>query len=265
MNPEPHNVPTDLDIECKTKSLLQIIEKLERHIDESEFVPATNQHRGQVVLALLSKSLTVGRAVCCLVQSGFGEEAFGLTRTLMDIRFNVRYISNRDTEARAQRYVEFFAKDSQGWRTIIPKYFPNMLVSNSEEHQQVIEIAKNYKSPHDWSGEPHKTKSLAEEPDTYEFDSRGNGITALADYEIFYKMASHFVHATVCGIESHVAPRFDTFRVRINCDTDSHANLALNCVAAQTATTFVCGFRALRYEQPDEILRELFDLIKPSA
>jgi acyl-CoA hydrolase len=185
----PHT-PIDPDIELKTKSVLAIIEKLERHIDESAFIPATNQHRGQVVLALFSKCLTVGRAVCCLVESGFGEEAFGLTRTLFDIHFYVRYISNNDTEARAQRYVEFFAKDREGWRTVIPKYFPNMQMSASQEQKEVVEMAKNYKNPHDWSGEPHKTRSLAEEPDTYEFDSDDKPITALVDYELFYKMTS---------------------------------------------------------------------------
>ncbi len=82
------------------------IEKLERFIDSSEFIPATATYRGIVVLSLISKALTVSRAVCALVESGFPEEAFGLTRTLIDIYFTVRYISNQDTNPLGEvRYV----------------------------------------------------------------------------------------------------------------------------------------------------------------
>ena len=261
MNANPAHPLIDPNVELKTRTLVSVIEKLERYLDESEFIPATAEHRGQVVLALLSKSLTVGRAVCILVLSGFGEEAFGMTRTLIDIHLNIRYISNLDTEARAQRFVEFFAKDREVWTTVIPKYFPSMTVSDSPDSRKVMKIAKNYKSSHDWSGEPHKTRSLAAESDTFEFDSGGKGITALADYEIFYRMTSHFVHATVIGLENHISSRGDTFKVRIKPDTGKHSNLALNNVASQIAKIFICGFRALRYEQPDVLVRELFSLL----
>jgi hypothetical protein len=53
---------------------------------------------GTTVLALLSKTLTVGKAVCVLIESGFPEEASGVTRTLIDIYFVVRYICNAETE-----------------------------------------------------------------------------------------------------------------------------------------------------------------------
>jgi hypothetical protein len=122
-NPE-RTLPTDPEIEARVVSTLESIEKLERYIDDAAFVPATQEHRGQIILALFSKALTVGRAVCALVRAGFGEEAFGMTRTLFDIYFDVRFISNRDTEPRAEKFAMFFTKDITGWRKIIPKSIP---------------------------------------------------------------------------------------------------------------------------------------------
>jgi hypothetical protein len=236
---------------------LQTIDKLERYIDASGFIPATQQHRGQIILALFSKCLTIGRAVCSLVQAGFGEEAFGVTRTLIEIYFDIRYIANKDTELRAEKFAMFFAKDLEGWRTIIPKYYPNIVPPNTEEWKQILEAARKYKNPYDWSGEPQKTRSLATEPDTYEFDSAGNGTTAEFDYEVFFKLTSHYVHSTVCALEGHIVEREDTFRIRRNWNPYKRADLALFNVLAMISKTFICGFRALRYEQPEEILQEI--------
>jgi hypothetical protein len=230
---------------------------LERYRDASGFVPSTNQHRGQIILALFSKCLTVGRAVCSLVQAGFGEEAFGMTRTLIDIYFVVGYIANKDTETRAAKFAVFFTKDQEGWRQILPKYYPEIAIPNDSQSKEILEIAKNYKNPYEWSSEPQKTRSLATEPDTYEFDSTGKGTTAEFDYEVFFKFTSHFVHATVCALEGHVAERGDTFRVRRNWNPHEKANLALFNVLAMISKIFVSGFRALRYEQPEEILQEI--------
>lgn len=104
-----------------------------------------------------------------------------------------------------------------------------------------------------------RPRSLAEEPDTYEFDSTGKPTTALFDYEVFYKFTSHFVYATVCALESHITERGDTFKIRARWNPYSNrkARLALFNVLAITSKIFICGFRALGYEQPEEILKEM--------
>jgi acyl-CoA hydrolase len=249
--------PAESEIEAQVVSILESVEKLERFIDDAGFVPATQQHRGQVILALFSKALTVSRAICALVRAGFGEEAFGMGRTLIDIYLVVRYIANKDTENRAERFVMFFAKDQEGWQKVIPKYYPTVAVPNTTERKEILDIAKNYRNPYDWSGEPEKTKSLAKEPDTYEFDSTGNGITAEFDYDIMFKYTSHFVHSTVCALEDHIAERGDTFKIRTRWSPRRKARLALFNVLAMISKTSVCGFRALGYDQPEEILQEM--------
>jgi hypothetical protein len=147
----------DSEIEARVASALESIEKLERCIDDADFIPATQQHRGQMILALFSKALTVGRAICALVRAGFGEEAFGMSRTLFDIYFDVRYISNKNTESRAEKFAMFFTKDIEGWRKIVPRYYPQITMPQTAETKEILQIAENYSNPHDWSGEPHKT------------------------------------------------------------------------------------------------------------
>lgn len=151
----------------------------------------------------------------------------------------------------------FFTKDQEGWHKIIPKYYPHMKVPDTHQTKEILEAATKYNNPHDWSGEPHKTRSLAMEPDSHEFDFAGNGTTAEFDYEVLFKFTSHFVHSTVCALEGHNVERGDTFRVRGNWIPDRRADLALFNVLSMTAKTFICGFRALHCEQPEEILQEL--------
>lgn len=250
------------EIEARVVSALESIEKLERYIDDAAFIPATQQHRGQIILALFSKALTADRAICALVREGFGEEAFGMGRTLIDIYLVVRYIANKDTEGRAERFAMFFAKDQEGWQKVVPKYYPHIVAPDTPERREILAIAKNYRNPNDWSGEPEKTKSLAKEPDTYEFDSAGNGITGEFDYEIMFKYTSHFVHSTVCALEGHLTERGDTFKIRARWNPYRKAHLALFNVLATTSKIFISGFLAMRHDQPDEILQEMFVKMK---
>lgn len=65
-----------------------------------------------VALALYSKCLTVAEATLVLLEAGFSDEAFGMTRALVDIFLTLRYIANKDTDARAKRYAHFAAKSA---------------------------------------------------------------------------------------------------------------------------------------------------------
>jgi hypothetical protein len=86
-----------------TAHVLRLIAKLEKQLNGLEIIPATSSYRTSVILALLSKSLTVSRATCALIAAGFPAEAFGLTRTLIDIYFAVRYIGAKSGGAKAAR------------------------------------------------------------------------------------------------------------------------------------------------------------------
>jgi hypothetical protein len=241
-----------------TAEVLALIGRLENFVNSEEYYPARNSYRGVGILALVSKALTVARAVCSLIDSGFPGEAFGLSRTLLDICFTVRYISNKDTEARAKLFAEFYAKDHEGWGKIIQKFYPTAPVEDTEAHREALEKAKNYKNAHQWTGMGDQTRQMACEPDSYEFDSAGNGINCEWDYEVIYKWTSFYVHSTVSALESHITEPREPFRIRDRPDIDKgRGEDALVNVLGYVSRSFVHAYRAIKHDPPDEILLDV--------
>jgi uncharacterized protein DUF5677 len=169
-----------------TKQVLNRIKKLERYLNNLKMVPATRYNRTAVILALLSKALTVGRAICVLNEAGFPAEAFAMSRTLIEMYFCMRYISNKDTEERATTYVKHHARIRQEWQTIIMKYFPNRPLSCIALDEEVLEDAKAFKSKAHWTGHGGRAKLMAMEEDTVEFDEQGQPQKSEFDYDAIY-------------------------------------------------------------------------------
>ena len=239
-----------------THEILSLIEKLEAHLDDSGYIPATNFHRSKVLLALLSKALTTGRAVCTLVDAGFAADAFALSRTLIEIFLTIRYISNRDTERRAKEFVEYIAKTQEYTLSVAAKHYPEKVLPTLDD--SVVEMAKKYRSPHSWfQSRGGHVKAMAMEDDTFEQDASGNPITQAFDYEHIYSQTSHFVHATIVSLLGHGTSAGDRFRVRAEISQEAdRANQALFNVLVFISKAFVCAFRGLQDEQPADILEE---------
>jgi Family of unknown function (DUF5677) len=109
-----------------TRQVRAQIKRLENWINGLEMIPATQIYRSKVILPLFSKALTVSRAICVLVDKGFPAEAFGLSRTLVDMFFCVRYMSNKDTDARMTTYVEYKIPLEFVRPLVIPKTAPRL-------------------------------------------------------------------------------------------------------------------------------------------
>lgn len=124
--------------QLKVNDVLPRIEALEQYIDKLGVIRSTRYVGSAVLLALLSKSLTVARAVCSLVETGFAAEAFGLTRTLVELYLTVHYITNKDTESRAKTYVEYFARVHAGWGEINAKYYPGRTLKEPAFHDEAM-------------------------------------------------------------------------------------------------------------------------------
>src|ERR1700723_182821 len=90
-----------------TNVVLKQISRLESYLNSLKIVPATSMYRSAVILALMAKALRVSRAMCVLIDADFRAEAFATSRTLIDIYFSVRYIGNKDTEKRAEKFVNY--------------------------------------------------------------------------------------------------------------------------------------------------------------
>src|SRR5260370_33786039 len=169
-----------------TRHIRAQIKRLEKWINGLEMMPATDVYRGKVILPYFSKALAVGRAVCELVDKGFPAEAFGLSRTLVDMYFGARYMSNQDTDARITTYVEYEARVHEEWLKIAREHFPNKKIALPIFHEELMEMAKKFKSKHQWTKHGGQAAFMALEKDTREKDEKGDPFTAKFDYDVIY-------------------------------------------------------------------------------
>ena len=199
-----------------------------------------------VALVLYSKCITVAEATLALLDAGFSDEAFGMTRTLVDIFITLHYIANKDTEDRARRYANFSAKDSEVWTEVTKIYWPTRLQSLPE---RIKSIAATYRSPHQWSGET--VKNMALEPDTVEVDeATGNPAVHDFAYRVIYRWTSHYVHPTIGALRNHlVQAGRDNFVVRSR-NVQDMSHMTVFNVACYVVNTMVCFYRCMGDPQP---------------
>ncbi len=234
-----------------TESVLREIRRLERHLNKLKIIPATRSSRTAVILPLLSKSLTVGRAICVLIDAGFPAEAYAKSRTLIEIFFNVRYITNKDTENRARTYVKYHARVRLEWKSIIEKYFPKSAPSLRTLDPLVLETAKEFKSKAHWTGEGGQAKLMALEEDTVEVDELGQPFKSEFDYEAHYFWTSHYVHATIEGIQGHACAPGEIFKVRARSwENKGRGEDALLNTVVFLCKIFIHPCRSMNEEQP---------------
>ena len=246
-------------------NVLKQIKKLEDHLNDLQMQPATHRYRNAVILALLSKALTVGRAICLLVKTGFPAEAFAMSRTLIEIYFCVRYMSNQNTEARCKTYVDYHARVRQEWQTIIMKYYPHTPPDRIQLEQDVLETAKEFKSKGHWTGSGGQAKLMALEPDEFEKDEHGEPEKSEFDYEALYFWTSHFIHVTVVGIEGHACVPGEVFKIRGRSwmDAERGEDALFNTVIF-LCKIFIRACRAMNEEQPP-ILQAMFKMVSKFA
>ncbi len=218
-------------------------------VNDARYYPPLLGYRYIVALALYSKCITVAEATVALLDSGFSDEAFGMTRTLVDIFITLHYIANKDTDERSQRYYQFIAKDSEVWSEVVATYWPEKL---QPMHPRMQSIASTYPSPHRWSGK--NAKEMALEPDTIEIDPA----TAKATvhdfaYRVIYRWTSHYVHPTVVALENHVVQAgHDNFIVHSGRVKDK-SNIAVFNIACYVTNTMVSFYRCMGDPQPRRV------------
>jgi Family of unknown function (DUF5677) len=243
-----------------TSEVVHMIERLESYINDLQIIPATAFYRSKVLLTLLSKSFTVSRAVCALVDAGYTAEAFGLSRTLIEIFIAMRYITNAEdqTERHATLYVEYIAKTQEALLQSAAKFFPGVLV-NTTRRGEMEEMTKNYKSAHRWG---EVIRAMALEKDNYETNGMGQPIDQAFDYEFIYPQASFYVHATIQSLVTHMTENGEPFRIRANRLRDVRVDKAVFNALVFPAKTVVSAFRGLREDPPQNILDEMYSLMR---
>lgn len=237
---------------CKRSEIEHVrrfIRYAKSRVNEARIYPPNNRHRYLVALALYSKSITVAEATLILIDAGFNDEAFGMTRTLVDIFITMRYIANKDTDERSQRYAEFSAKNSAVWGEVAKTYWPQLGQSLSERTKR---IAASYPSPHRWSGK--SVKEMALEPDTIEVHpDTGKPFDHDFAYRVIYHWTSHYVHPTIGSLRNHlIQAGRDNFVVRRGGGKDMKHISVFN-TAAFLVNTMISFYRCMGDSQPERL------------
>jgi len=189
-----------------------------------------------------------------------------MSRTLIDIFLSVRYVSNRDTEARAKTYVDYFAKTHEGWMKMIEKHFPHHKnLPMPAFHDRAMETAKQFKG-HEWTGLRGQTKIMAFEEDSYEIDAKGQPVKQEFDYDVPYWWTSQYVHATIASLAEHEIEPGRVFRVRSQTRRDTERGYdALFNTAIFLHKIFICAFRGMNSDLPEDLMIELGELVRRFA
>src|SRR5215472_7033626 len=219
------------------------------HVNKTRYYPPLNGYRYMVALALYSKCFTVAEATMALLDTGFDDEAFGMTRTLTDIYITLRYIANQDTEERSKLYYNFVAKDVAEWQPVVKDFWPQLV---QRLDPRLLPAAPAYRSPHRWSGK--SAKDMALEPDTHELDAAtGKPAVHDFDYRVIYRWTSHYVHPTIVALRNHlVTPGHDPFVIRSGHDQDIARIVTFN-IAVFVAKAMISFYRCMGDPQPSRV------------
>jgi hypothetical protein len=164
----------------------------------------------QVALGLLSKAFSISDAAFILIESEHAEEAYGLSRSLVECVLNLRYISEFEDpgtkESRALEFARFFFKEKQYWIYQAKQFIKDASVlADIEKYAADNNIIADPKpAKRHWSGEENfawHCVGLIHPLDgqTHDLDSRK------IDYAVDYHATSAYVHCTLEAIE-HLLP-----------------------------------------------------------
>jgi len=107
-------IPTRLCGRSQVEHIRKFLAYAKLSVNEARYYPPSYGYQYLVALALYSKCITVAEATLVLLDAGFSDEAFGMTRTLVDIFLTLRYITNKETHERGGLPTLTFVKQNEG-------------------------------------------------------------------------------------------------------------------------------------------------------
>jgi Family of unknown function (DUF5677) len=236
------------------------LERVITEIEDLQIYPRLgNNYRDVVLLSLFDKVMTSSRAVLSLAREGFSEDAFALSRTTLETFISLKYIENKDSEQRAKRFIDYFAKDRQNLANLIAKHHPHISEGFSGDHAMLMELAKQFKSPHKWFEDGVSLKEAAYEKSTWAVNDKGEPEQWEYSYDVVYKFTSHEVHATSVALWSRINKFFErtnfpaAFKFSSN-GQESNADTALVNVCIYTQASIYHLFHAFEIAMPQRLL-----------
>lgn len=286
----PSMSPRSRELALKLRQLKRLLARINKNLDELWIFPREGVYLDAIVLTLVSKSIALSRSTICLVENGFGEEAFATSRILLELALNLRYITNgRTPETRAKRFVHYVAKVKMEWGARAIEHFAwtQKSVREQSPFYKEFQALKRKYPKQSWLQANRKHSkgvwTMAMEPDRFDrveiVDGKGKPVlnkrgkprtkpfTWEFDYKIIYFWASQFVHVTIDSLDNHAAAPGKPFKV-FNPQTDPPARrtnlseMALFNTAITMHKILVATFRSLGQQYPEKLSKRVEACVK---
>ena len=182
-----------------------------------------------IAFSLLNKAFRTSKACLRLVEDGFKDEAYGLSRSLFECALNLRYMTLNPDEvgARANYYLDFFHAERE--------HFFQLLKSRVADKAELAEIERRAKAEGietlwgkgrpkylpDWKViEGREWTSWKVVTETHPLDDELNRRCALQSfYAVFWRASSAMVHCSVRSLDNNFASGAFAFKVGENTRT----------------------------------------------
>lgn len=237
-----------------------LVNELEAYVNSCEIYPRTSSIADSVLLGLISKAFSLFRAVMLLAQNDFYDEAYGLARTSVEIRFVVRFLTNQDLDRRAREYFDFGAKVASHNRKLLAEHAPDMQLEEMGDYMEIL--AAQYKKHFRWSSEANTVEAFAKEPSGYEHDESGKPSTQAITYSTTYWRMSSYVHADVTSLFGHLGTPLKAFKIVGRSDDDLHGRMAVDSTALTLHIIISQIFRAFGIDLLEDITKSFSELFK---
>jgi hypothetical protein len=269
--------------------LKRTVKSISSFLNEQRYYPRANVMLDRVVLALVSKAVKVAQGVICLIEAGLADEAFGLSRTLVEIAFSLRFITNRYSERRARRFVHYVGKwkiqmmrrlesqttvDAAGRSQ--PKYTKAQLRKMMPDYELMLKWAREYpkSSGAHWSqarygknGKKGKSSNArnAGTRSRWARDGQRHPRQLAVRLRMGLLMDVPYVHATAACMDAHVTEPLEAFRVQIAPHRSSVGDSAVFNTALYLHKILRMGFAGIGQPFPAKLSEPLQKLLMQIA
>jgi hypothetical protein len=195
----------------------------------SKAVFPRNCYPDKSLTRLLRRVTTTARAIARLTRLGYGADALGLTRSLIDDWLVIRWITNKETEVRGKLFYDFWAKQLERMSDLSEQYGPEGQDSIPLT-ARVEERAAQFKK---WSSLGPTSKQMEEEEEVLDPGSTmqfARGWT----YDVLFFLTSCYIHPTAIGVRHRDLPMRSVLSFDRE-NEDSEAEQALVAVGAFVA------------------------------
>lgn len=244
------STPTAADLKTFIRICALASNRLKRAFKDEQIYVATRTATSAVPFCHLTKAFRTHAAVLKLCRAGFGSEALAISRLVLEMSMNLRWITNQDDVDRSDSFALFEAKRKQYFALIFTKYSPNNpAFAGAIQYVENLykKYADNYKSFRFWSNAPTNLKDMAAEKDLFNDGiNRLNG-DDLWNYEIPYSMASDHIHCTSVAMVECYPPECAPYEAAV-ADDPGHVSTA---AFSATQNLFAIAIRVNTYRKLD--------------